>query len=43
MHDDAFLEKKLNLTRQIFEDLEHKIQVTHGYDGMTEFLCESRA
>jgi phosphoribosyl 1,2-cyclic phosphodiesterase/CheY-like chemotaxis protein len=43
MHDDGFLEKKLNLTRQIFEDLEHKIQVTHGYDGMTEFLCEQRA
>lgn len=43
LHDDAFLEKKLNLTRQIFEDLEHKIQVSHGYDGMTEFLAEQRA
>lgn len=40
MHDDAFLEKKLSLTRQILEDLGHKMQVTHGYDGMTEFLEE---
>jgi CheY-like chemotaxis protein/phosphoribosyl 1,2-cyclic phosphodiesterase len=40
MHDDAFLEKKLNLTRQILEDLGHKAQVSHGYDGMTEFLEE---
>lgn len=43
MHDDAFLEKKLNLTRQILEDLGHRIQVTHAYDGMTEFLEEQRA
>jgi ribonuclease BN (tRNA processing enzyme) len=39
-HDDDFLEKKLNLTRQIFDDLLHRIQVSHGYDGMTEFFEE---
>lgn len=42
MHDDAFLEKKLHLTRQILEDLGHKVQVCHAYDGMSEFLVELR-
>ena len=37
-HDDAFLEKKLNLTRQILEEIGHPIPVSHGYDGMTEPL-----
>jgi len=37
-HDDAFLETKLQVTRQIFARLGHEIQVTHGYDGMTEFF-----
>lgn len=43
MHDDAFLEKKLHLTRQIFEGLGHKIHVSHGYDGMTEYVEEQRS
>ncbi|MCB1278077.1 response regulator [Prosthecobacter sp.] len=39
MHDDAFLETKLNLTRQILAEIGHPdIAVTHGYDGMTEYL-----
>ncbi len=42
MHDDAFLERKLHLTRQILEDLGHRVQVTQAYDGMTEFLEEFR-
>lgn len=37
-HDDAFLEMKLNLTRQILEEIGHPMQVTHGYDGLTEYL-----
>ena len=37
-HDDEFLETKLNLTRRILERLGHPIQVSHGYDGMTEFF-----
>lgn len=37
-HDDAFLETKLNLTRQILKRLGHPIEVVHGYDGMTEYL-----
>ena len=37
-HDDAFLETKLNLTRQLFKRLGHPIEVVHGYDGMTEYL-----
>ena len=37
-HDDAFLEEKLNLTRQIFDGLGHPIEVSHGYDGLTEYF-----
>ncbi len=36
LHDDAFLEGKLNLTRRILSDLDHPILVSHGYDGLTE-------
>ena len=38
LHDDAFLETKLQVTRQILARLGHDIQVCHGYDGMTEFF-----
>lgn len=38
MHDDRFLEQKLNLTRQQLARLGHPIQVSHAYDGMVEFL-----
>jgi phosphoribosyl 1,2-cyclic phosphodiesterase len=38
LHDDAFLEQKLNLTRQILGSLGHPITVSHGYDGLTECL-----
>lgn len=38
MHDDALLDTKLQLTRQILERIGHEMQVTHGYDGMTEFF-----
>jgi CheY-like chemotaxis protein len=38
MHDDRFLETKLNLTKQQLARLGHSIPVTHGYDGMVEFL-----
>jgi CheY-like chemotaxis protein/phosphoribosyl 1,2-cyclic phosphodiesterase len=38
LHDDTFLEAKLQLTRQIFERLGHSIHVSHGYDGMTEYF-----
>jgi phosphoribosyl 1,2-cyclic phosphodiesterase len=38
MHDDAFLETKLNVTRQLFARLGHEVQVSHGYDGLTEYL-----
>ena len=37
-HDDAFLLKKLNLTRQIMRSLDSGIEVTHAYDGMMELL-----
>ena len=38
MHDDVFLEDKLNLTRQILEQIGHPTQVSHAYDGMTEYF-----
>ena len=33
-HDDDFLQEKLNLTRQILQDLDHPIDFCHGWDGM---------
>ncbi|MES2570197.1 MAG: MBL fold metallo-hydrolase [Verrucomicrobiota bacterium] len=38
MHDDAFLESKLNMTRQILALIEHPCLVSHGYDGQTEYF-----
>ncbi|GMV04889.1 MAG: hypothetical protein AMXMBFR53_11690 [Gemmatimonadota bacterium] len=38
MHDDRFLEGKLNLTRQQLTRLGHAIPVCHAYDGMVEYL-----
>lgn len=38
MHGDNFLDSKLNLTRQILDRLDHQIEVSHGYDGLTEFF-----
>lgn len=38
LHDDDFLETKLNLTRQILEEINHPIHVSHGYDGMTQYF-----
>ncbi len=37
-HDDAYLEGKLNLTRQILAHLDCPTKVSHGYDGMTEYF-----
>ena len=37
-HCDDFLFDKLNLTRQILSGLDHPGQVTHGFDGWTEYL-----
>jgi CheY-like chemotaxis protein len=37
-HDDDFLEKKLAITRRVLRDIGHHCHVTHGYDGMTEYL-----
>jgi phosphoribosyl 1,2-cyclic phosphodiesterase len=38
LHDDDFLEAKLNLTRQILKEIGHEMEVEHGYDGKTEYL-----
>lgn len=37
-HDDEFLERKLAMTRQLLARMEHKCHVTHGYDGLTNYL-----
>jgi CheY-like chemotaxis protein len=38
MHTDDFLERKLNLTRQVLRGLQHPIEVEHGFDRMTEYF-----
>jgi phosphoribosyl 1,2-cyclic phosphodiesterase/CheY-like chemotaxis protein len=38
LHDDPFLESKLQLTRQILEGIGHEMEVSHGYDGMTGYF-----
>ena len=38
LHDDAFLEDKLNLTLQLMERINHSIDVSLGYDGMIKYL-----
>ena len=38
MHNDEFLQRKLNLTRQLVHDLGHEIEVSHGFDGWCEYL-----
>lgn len=38
MHDDEFLERKLDLTKQILRSIDHPIEVTNAYDGMTGYL-----
>jgi CheY-like chemotaxis protein len=38
LHDDTFLQDKLNLTRQLMQQLNHSIDVSHGYDGLVEFF-----
>jgi ribonuclease BN (tRNA processing enzyme) len=37
-HDDTFLDNKLNLTRQILNEIDCPIEVLHGHDGMVEYL-----
>ncbi len=37
-HDDAFLEQKLGLTRQILDLIGHEMEVQHGHDGLIELL-----
>ncbi len=38
LHDDHYLENKLNLTQQILQDLDCGVQVLHAYDEMEGFL-----
>jgi phosphoribosyl 1,2-cyclic phosphodiesterase len=37
-HDDAFLETKLNQTRRLLNRLGSTVQVSHAYDGLTEYI-----
>ncbi|MFC1551997.1 response regulator [Candidatus Latescibacterota bacterium] len=37
-HDDEFLQKKLNLTKQIFHDMNYEIEVKNGFDGLKEYI-----
>jgi CheY-like chemotaxis protein/phosphoribosyl 1,2-cyclic phosphodiesterase len=38
MHDDDFLQAKLNLTRQILKELDYPIEVSNGFDGYTGYF-----
>jgi len=38
IHDDRFLEEKLNVTRSILLHLDCTTHASHGYDGMMEFV-----
>ena len=38
LHDDEFLDRKLNLARQIMRGLGSAADVVHGYDGMTVYF-----
>jgi phosphoribosyl 1,2-cyclic phosphodiesterase len=38
LHDDEFLDQKLNLTREVLGSLDCPAPVSHGYDGMTGYL-----
>lgn len=37
-HDDAFLDRKLSMTRQMLRRIGHDMTLQHGYDGMIEIL-----
>jgi phosphoribosyl 1,2-cyclic phosphodiesterase len=43
MHDDAFLDDKLKLTRQILREIDLAIPVLHGHDGMVEYIDPVRS
>ena len=38
MHDDDFLQTKLNLTRQILKELDYPIEVSNAFDGYTGYF-----
>lgn len=37
LHEDDFLDQKLNVTREILRSLDYPIEVKHGYDGLLEY------
>ena len=38
LHDDDFLQNKINLTRQILQQLNCSVETSHAFDGMIEYL-----
>ena len=38
LHDDEYLQNKLNLTKKILHDLNHPMEVRHAFDGLVEYL-----
>ena len=38
LHDDLILDGKLKTTKLLLKNLGHEMEVSHGYDGMTEYL-----
>ncbi len=37
LHDDEFLDQKLNITKEIARVIGHVMEVRHGYDGLVEY------
>jgi phosphoribosyl 1,2-cyclic phosphodiesterase len=37
-HEDAFLDDKLNVTRQVLRELDHPVEVANGFDGLVEYF-----
>ncbi|MBI4626142.1 MAG: MBL fold metallo-hydrolase [Verrucomicrobia bacterium] len=37
LHDDDFLDQKLNTTKEVARVIGHPMEVRHGYDGLVEF------
>jgi CheY-like chemotaxis protein/phosphoribosyl 1,2-cyclic phosphodiesterase len=37
LHEDEFLDNKLNLTKEVLHSLACPIEVIHGFDGMTDY------
>ena len=38
LHEDGFIDEKLNVTREVLRALEHPAEVANGFDGLVEYF-----